>query len=75
MTPLGARLGRGGDEKLQIGVGTDDGADVPAVEHGARLAAGGMRREVPLKGEQGGAHLGVGGDDGCRAGDGFASQI
>ena len=40
VAPPGPDLGAGGDENLNVGVGAHDGADVPAVEHGARLAGG-----------------------------------
>ena len=51
----GAHFRRRGDENLNVGIGTDDGADIAAVEHGAGRLGG----EVALKGEQRRAHLGM----------------
>ena len=56
----GAHLRRRGDENLNVGAGTNDGADVAAVEHGA----GRLRGKAALHGDQHGAHVGKGRDDG-----------
>src|SRR6185312_8273215 len=48
-----AHLGRGGDEYLHLGLRTDDGADVAAVEHRARRLGG----KVPLESQQRRPHL------------------
>ena len=48
-----------GHEQLGLGVRTDDGADVAAVEHGAA----GLRRKAPLQIEERVAHRLEGGDD------------
>ena len=52
--PAGADLGRRRDVNLHIRVRTNDGADVPAVEHSARRPGG----EFALEGKERFAHLG-----------------
>src|SRR5262249_4629621 len=58
----GARLRARGDEELDDGVGTDRGANVATVEHGARRAARRVRGEIALHREERGADAGDRGD-------------
>ena len=69
--PVGADLGRGGNEDLHIGVGADGGADVAAVEHGA-LGPGG---EGTLEIEQRRPHPGVDGEAGGKFAGLVAAQV
>src|SRR5579885_2177628 len=63
-------LRRCGDENLNVGIRTNDGADIAAIEHGA----GRPRRKIALESEQRRAHLGNGGNDGRRLTDGMTFE-
>jgi len=52
-TPAGTDFWRGVNKYLHVGVGTDHGADITAIEHGP----GRHRRKCALKIDQGSAHL------------------
>lgn len=57
-----ANVERRGQENLEVGVRTDDGADVPAIEDGPRGAVWRCCRKGTLKGQQSRAHGGNGGN-------------
>src|SRR3546814_20897145 len=50
----GAAFRPGSDEQLGLGVGGDDGADVPAVEHGAAVPSGENALALGERGADGG---------------------
>ena len=74
-TPIGANLDTGGDEDFDVGVGTDDGTDIAAVEDRPWDAAGGRGGEVPLERNQQGADGGKGRHPGRRVGGSVGTQI
>ena len=67
----GAHLRQGVDENLNVGIRTNDRADVAAVEH----RAGWRRREGALQLHEGGPHLRNGGDDRGHFGEAACLQL